>query len=591
MSDKIDRDIEFSSTIEPIREQVMNTFFRATILLITLILCSCSKDEIPAPTVSWDDNTDQYNYEQIYKATGCKVNDVGTISILNPLFTDSNGFRYLYGARRSGDNSVFWVSKYASNGNLIWETNKSPNSEKYTRALWPKELSNGDIVIACIVDKGGDIISSGSKGMFPTILSEDNGSASFIKVLDGYFYSYTNVYEKFFICGISDDEINKNANAIKWFSQISNEGDVLLSIPEMRKTNESTIFLSNDEFVNAEEQYIERAFLDGMKSPKWQKDISLPKHKSYKQKLSLTDGALSATYNLILLDDKEQEVSYVLNIETGKDYKNATGIELNKKELVLAVDKTYKLAATITPSDADNTIVSWKSSDEKIAIVNDGGLVTAISEGECEILANINGTNIVGKCKIKVSTIKVTGISLNESSIEIKTGSRFELTTIVYPEDAYADVVWSSSASTVAAVNNGIVDAIGEGNCVITATTTDGKFKASCLVTVNDPPITDMMKLYFSSSSVVSINGFITGTIYSAILNSSKKDITLTRFEIRDSYDGRIIQYTEDQSLLGVLTSGSEKNLGGLIKMAYNPKYTWFFTYEGKEFQVSHYYK
>lgn len=570
----------------------MNTFFRATILLITIILCSCSKSEPIGPPETVTGNTDNlFDYEQIYKATGCKVNDTGSISILNPPFTDSNGFRYLYGARRSGDNSVFWVSKYASNGNLIWETNKSPNSEKYTRALWPKELSNGNIVIACIVDKGSDIISSGSKGMFPTILSEDNGSASFIKVMDGYFYSYTNVYDKFFICGIDDKELNLNASARKWFSQISNEGDVLLSIPEMRKTNESTIFLSNDEFVNAEEQYIERAFLDEMKSSKWRKNISLPKHKSYKQKLNLTDGALSATYNLILLDDKEQEVSYVLNIETGKDYKNATGIELNKKELVLAVDKTYKLAATITPSDADNTIVSWKSSDEKIAIVNEGGLVTAISEGECEILANINGTNLVGKCKIKVSTIKVTGISLNESSIEIKTGSRFELTTIVYPEDAYADVVWSSSASTVATVNNGIVNAIGEGNCVITATTTDGKFKASCLVTVNDPPITDMMKLYFSSSSVVSINGFITGTIYSAILNSSKKDITLTRFEIRDSNTNRIILHTEDQSKLGMLSAGDKKNLGGLLNSVYNPKCTWFFTYEGKEFQVSHYYK
>lgn len=569
----------------------MNTFFRATILLITIILCSCSKNDPPSNTDLREDDYYEHRYDQIYESTGCKVINAETILVLNSVFVDSSGFKYLYGSRSSGDNnSVFWVSKYASNGNLIWETNKTPNNEKYTRALWPKELSNGNIVIACVVDKGSDRISSGSKGMFPTILSEADGSASFIEVVDGYFYSYTNVYDKFFICGISNDEIDKNTNAIKWFSQISNNGDVLLSTSEMRKTNESTIFLSNDEFINAEEQYIERAFLDGIKSSKWRRDISLPKHKSYKQKLSLIDGALSVTYNLILLDDKDQEISYIIDMETGKDYKNATGIELNKKELVLAVDKTYKLTATITPSDASNIKISWKSSDEKIAIVNEGGFVTAISEGECEILANINGTNLVSECKIKVSTIKVTGISLNESSIKIKTGSRFELTTITYPEDAYADVVWSSSANTIATVNNGIVNAIREGECVITATTTDGKFKASCLVTVNDPPITDMIKLSFSSSAVISINGFITGTIYSTIWNLSKKDITLTKFEIRDSNTNRIILYTEDQSKLGTLTAGNKKNLGGSLNSVYNPKGTWFFVFEGKEYQISHYF-
>lgn len=570
----------------------MKIQFRLTILFISIFLYSCSKSGSDDPTDGEFDNTDNYyDYESIYNNTGCKVVNAETILVLNAVFVDSSGFKYLYGARRSGENSIFWVSKYASNGSLIWETNEAPNDEKYTRALYPKELSNGDIVIACVVDKGRDITSSESKKMLPAILSTTDGASSFIKVVDGYFYSYTNVYDKFFICGISDDELNKNANAIKWFSQISNDGDVLLSIPEMRKTNESTIFLSNDEMINAENKYIERAFLDGMKSSKWIKSVILPEHKSYKHKMSLTGNALTVTYNLILLNDKEQEVGYIIDMETGKDYKDATGIELDKKELALAVDKTYKLTATVTPSDASNTKIVWKSSDEKIAIVNEDGLVTAISEGECEILANINGTDLVSKCKIKVSTIKVTGISLNESSIEIKTGSRFELIAIIHPEDAYADVVWSSSVNSVATVNNGIVDAIGVGNCVVTATTTDGQFKASCLVAVKDPSITDMMKLYFPTSTVVDINGFITGTIYSAIVNTSKKDITLTRFEIRDSNTNLIILYTEDQSKLGTLPAGNEKSWGGLLNSVYNPKCTWFFTFERKEYQVSHYFK
>ena len=40
------------------------------------------------------------------------------------------------------------------------------------------------------------------------ILSQDDGSAIFIKVLDRYLYSYINVYDNCFICGIDKEEID-----------------------------------------------------------------------------------------------------------------------------------------------------------------------------------------------------------------------------------------------------------------------------------------------------------------------------------------------------------------------------------------------
>ena len=50
------------------------------------------------------------------------------------------------------------------------------------------------------------------------------------------------------------------------------------------------------------------------------------------------------------------------------------------------------------------------------------------------------------------------------------------LTATVYPEDAtYQDITWSSSDTTIAAVDkNGVITAVAPGKVVITATTKDG---------------------------------------------------------------------------------------------------------------------
>ena len=50
---------------------------------------------------------------------------------------------------------------------------------------------------------------------------------------------------------------------------------------------------------------------------------------------------------------------------------------------------------------------------------------------------------------------------------------------------AVRDVVWSSNKPKVAKVNaNGTVTGVSKGTTVISAVTLDGKFKASCTVTV-----------------------------------------------------------------------------------------------------------
>ena len=85
--------------------------------------------------------------------------------------------------------------------------------------------------------------------------------------------------------------------------------------------------------------------------------------------------------------------------------------------------------------------------------------------------------------------IPVTGVSLDESSITLDVGGNQTLTATVTPEDATNKKVrWSSDNEAVATVSeDGVVTAVAGGTAVITATTHDGLFTASCTVTVNAP--------------------------------------------------------------------------------------------------------
>lgn len=83
--------------------------------------------------------------------------------------------------------------------------------------------------------------------------------------------------------------------------------------------------------------------------------------------------------------------------------------------------------------------------------------------------------------------VKVTEIKLNASSKRLLRSSKFTLkVTGVLPTDATdKSVVWTTSNSKVAKVNNGVVTAVGPGEAVITATAKDGSgAKAECKITV-----------------------------------------------------------------------------------------------------------
>ena len=79
----------------------------------------------------------------------------------------------------------------------------------------------------------------------------------------------------------------------------------------------------------------------------------------------------------------------------------------------------------------------------------------------------------------------ITGVTLNQSKMELAVGESKNLTAIVQPGNAADRTVnWSSSDSGVAKVANGLVTAVAKGTATIAATTVDGGKTDTCVVTV-----------------------------------------------------------------------------------------------------------
>ena len=79
-----------------------------------------------------------------------------------------------------------------------------------------------------------------------------------------------------------------------------------------------------------------------------------------------------------------------------------TKVTLNKTSASTNVGLTLQLTATVTPSDAENTAITWKSSNTKVAKVSAAGLVTAVRAGSCSITATA-ANGVQAACNVKVA--------------------------------------------------------------------------------------------------------------------------------------------------------------------------------------------
>ena len=161
-------------------------------------------------------------------------------------------------------------------------------------------------------------------------------------------------------------------------------------------------------------------------------------------------------------------------------------IEIEPAEASITEKTSLHLSANITPEDVTDPTVTWASSDESVATVDEEGMVSALQPGAVTITAStVNGLTATSTVKVVAAAIPVKTITLTRTKVDIELGRSITLRPNIAPANATdKSVTWTSSDEKVATVSStGVVNTLTLGTATITVTTTNG-LSATCAVTV-----------------------------------------------------------------------------------------------------------
>ena len=156
-----------------------------------------------------------------------------------------------------------------------------------------------------------------------------------------------------------------------------------------------------------------------------------------------------------------------------------------------------EFALTYGPSDATEPEVEWSVSDPEMARMISPGRFLIMRPGEVTVTVTV--TTPDGVARSASATVKasqriylVATIVLSSSEVELTEDETMQLTAVVSPDNATdSRVSWAVSDAHVATVSeSGLIEAVAEGNAVVTASAMDGSgVVAECRVKVVAAPV------------------------------------------------------------------------------------------------------
>lgn len=179
-----------------------------------------------------------------------------------------------------------------------------------------------------------------------------------------------------------------------------------------------------------------------------------------------------------------------------------TSLEVSPAEMVMFVgDEPLKLQVMSQPEVYDPLLLTWTSSDEKVATVADG-VVTAVAEGNAIIKVKDSVSKKEATCSVTVANPTdgdVRRIELDKSNLELKAdGSAVQLKAVCYDASGnevpnFAGLEWSAAEGenekgkykVVEVSQTGLVTPVQAGTTIVTVCNKKlTNIKAVCHVTV-----------------------------------------------------------------------------------------------------------
>ena len=236
-----------------------------------------------------------------------------------------------------------------------------------------------------------------------------------------------------------------------------------------------------------------------------------------------------------------------------------TTIKLNKTKIRIGKGETYKLKATVWSNNTNNPKVKWKTSNWRIASINQKGKIKAKKLGMATITATTKD-KIKAKARCKVQVIRrAKSIRIEPNYAVCYIGGTTKLTAVVKPKNATIKAVsWKCSDPNIAKVEDGTVRGLAEGTVTITATAKDGSGKqATCLLKVMEEiPATSVvvaqteLTMKRGDSAKISYSVLPTNTSDSITFASDNKRVATV------SANGTVTAVGTGNCTITILTSG-----------------------------------
>ncbi|MBR3928918.1 MAG: Ig-like domain-containing protein [Clostridia bacterium] len=156
--------------------------------------------------------------------------------------------------------------------------------------------------------------------------------------------------------------------------------------------------------------------------------------------------------------------------------------------------ETLALSVSVEPETA-SSLVTWESLDERVATIDENGVVTAKRPGSVYIRAYAKDNKSVrGQIRLTVRYLKApASLSLPFNEYTLYVGDSFLIAPVIEPIDASRIIQYASSDPSIASVDEtGAVAALSYGQCTITVkSAANPKLTERILLTVKDPRIPD----------------------------------------------------------------------------------------------------
>lgn len=157
-----------------------------------------------------------------------------------------------------------------------------------------------------------------------------------------------------------------------------------------------------------------------------------------------------------------------------------TKLEMNLEKDTINKNESMNVNVTVTPNEAKDNKLIYKSSNTSVAIIDDKGEILGVSSGICDITVSSSNGKVSDTKKLTVYT-PVKDVYIMSGDMRLKVGEKFQLSAVVQPDDSSnKNIEWESSDINIASIDvNGNITALKEGETNIKVTSQDGNKEKS----------------------------------------------------------------------------------------------------------------